>query len=261
VNLEQKYQTAAKVRGILEEHKIPYYANHNIFEAIATAAEQYSLSTDSVRNLLVDELTKAFEEVLYVLSIDTKRDPNSIDTPRRLAKMYIHELMEGRYYPEPKVTSFPNDKPQPAESPSCSSTPNDTEIYHFNNLLVVQSPYISTCSHHHQQTRGTAYIGIIPGKKLIGLSKYTRVVRHIAARGSLQEELCVDIAASIQEHTETDSVAVVVYSRHGCCENRGIGVSNSQTVTAEMRGLFMSNASLRSEFYSNVQNLRNESIH
>jgi GTP cyclohydrolase I len=255
-NLEQKYPIATALRNYLETNKIPYFANHNILEAIESLGVFTQTNADVIRHDLIDELTRAFEEVLYCQVIDTDRDPNSMDTPRRLAKMYINELMEGRYYPEPKITAFPNDKPEPAEASSCESTPSESEIYHFNNLLVVQSPFISVCSHHHQPVSGVAYIGIIPGKKLIGLSKYTRLVQHIAQRGSLQEELTIDIANRLQEHTESKDIAVVTFAHHGCCENRGIRVHDSTTSAAEMRGLFMAQGKLREEFYDNVKMMR-----
>lgn len=265
--MSTRYPLSTYLHRTLRKHNIPYFANHSIYPVFndVIADEQFPhLQTDEdVRWVLIEELTDAFQHVLYAQVIDTDNDPNSHDTPRRLAKMYVNELFEGRYQPEPKVTAFPNDKPVVYdEVPSYASTPEagPGDLYHFNNLLVVQSPFISNCSHHHQIVRGTAYIGIIPGKKLIGLSKYTRLVQHIAARGSLQEELTIDIADAIQRHTESADVGVVVFARHGCCENRGIHVHNSNTSTAEMRGLFMRDGKLREEFYDNLKMMRNEQV-
>lgn len=258
VELSNRYPVAAMLHRVLRKHDIPYFANHSILPALEELAWEKASTVEKYRELLLEELTRAFEDVLMVQVIDIENDPNSQDTPRRLAKMYLNELMRGRYYPTPKITAFPNDRPQPVDAPSCESTPGETEIYHFNNLLVVQSPFKSICSHHHAIVTGIAYVGIIPGKKLIGLSKYTRLVQHIAARGTLQEELTIDIAEAVQEFTESADVAVTVFARHGCCENRGIAVHNSQTSTAEMRGLFMNNPTLRKEFYDNVSMMRKE---
>jgi len=265
VDMSAQYPLATYLHRTLRKLDTPYFANHSIHPAFKTVIQDDQFpnlqSDEDIRWALIEELTDAFQHVLYAQVIDTDNDPNSNETPRRLAKMYVNELFEGRYAAEPPVTAFPNDKPTVYdEIPSEASTPDagPGDLYHFNNLLVVQSPYISNCSHHHQIVRGTAYIGIIPGKKLIGLSKYTRLVQHIAARGSLQEELTIDIANAIQQHTESEDVGVVVFGRHGCCENRGIRVHNSNTSTAEMRGLFMRDGKLREEFYDNLKMMRNE---
>lgn len=296
---KNKYPTSYELHVIAEElrdvhgHKAGYFSKDSIRPAIRVLAQQrlegrgnheasvpvfvvqdeaqeYPASMlremDNIMQELLDECTLAFGEVMYTAVIDVNRDPNAIDTPRRLAKMYINELMGGRYYPAPKITAFPNDnngsqdllydQDDVTERPSREQ---DEQVYHFNNLLVVQSPFTSVCSHHWQPVNGTAYIGIIPGKKVIGLSKYTRIVQHIAARGTLQEELTVEIANALQHYTETDDIAVTIFARHGCCENRGIRVPNSQTSTAEMRGLFMEKGKLREEFYDNVKMMRRES--
>ena len=123
---------------------------------------------------LISEATAAFANVLDVLVIDQQNDPNAIGTAKRLAKMYINELMEGRYYPAPDITPFPN-----------QHTGKETG---FGGMLVVRSEIKSMCSHHHQIVDGVAYIGIIPKGKVIGLSKYTRLAQHLARRGTLQEE-------------------------------------------------------------------------
>ena len=258
----ERYPTAAALRDALKRTSHRFFANDNIVQAMEQVATESGIhSLQGVRSNLIDEMTQAFEDVLYTAVIDTDNDPNSQDTPHRLAKMYINELLGGRYTHTPKITAFPNDKASLSngeESPSKGMDDAKVEAYHFNNLLVVQSPFISVCSHHWQPVRGTAYVGIIPGHKIIGLSKYTRLVQHIASAGTLQEELTVDIAEAVQQYTESKDVAVVVFARHGCCENRGIKVPNSNTSTAEMRGLFMEKGKLREEFYDNVKMMRAE---
>lgn len=205
-----------------------YYSNSNISDHI---------HGDEL-NELVDEATTAFEKVLDVLVIDRENDPNAMDTGHRLAKMYIRELMSGRYTNAPKITAFPN-----------QHTGKDTG---FNGMLVVRSEIKSMCSHHHQIVDGVAYIGIIPKGKVIGLSKYTRLAQHLARRGTLQEELAQDILDGIKEFTGSDDVAVYVEATHGCCENRGIGAHNSNTQTTVLDGEFMNDPTLRKEFHDNV---------
>ena len=152
---------------------------------------------------LVDEIALKFEAVLQSLVIDTITDPNSRGTAHRLAKMYVHEIMAGRYDPAPDATAFPNDSAD-----------------RYEGMLVVRSELRSMCSHHHQPVVGVAYIGIIAANKLIGLSKYTRIAQWCARRGTLQEELCNDIAREIMRATDSENVGVYIQATHGCCENR-----------------------------------------
>ena len=162
------------IRKRLKDADKRFWAGDNISEFI----------TDKEKDMLVDELTTKFEGVLDSLIIDRHTDPNSMDTARRLAKMYVYEIMSGRYEPSPNATAFPN---------------NSETAY--DGMLVVRSELKSMCSHHHQPVTGVAYIGILAGSKLIGLSKYTRIAQWCARRGTLQEELCIDIAKEIMAAT------------------------------------------------------------
>ena len=203
-----------------------FWAGDNISEYI----------TDKTKEALIDEATVAFEGVLDALLIDRENDPNSMGTAHRLAKMYYNEIMAGRYEPMPKATAFPND--------------GDSR---YEGMLVVRSELKSMCSHHHQPVAGIAYIGIIPGQKVIGLSKYTRIAQWCARRGTLQEELCNDIAREIQNATESENVAVYIQATHGCCENRGIGAHSSLTQTAVLKGHFLDDdMTTKKEFFDHI---------
>ena len=185
---------------------------------------------------LIEEAMPAFENVLKSLVIDTETDPNSMDTARRMAKMYINEIMSGRYDPMPNPSAFPN--------------------YiegGYEGMLVVRSELTSLCSHHHQTVKGVAYIGIIAGPKLLGLSKYSRIAQWCARRGTLQEDLNVMIANQIQEITGSEHVGVYVQATHGCCENRGIKAHSSLTQTTVLRGAFKNEPDVRKEFIDNVK--------
>jgi GTP cyclohydrolase I len=192
--------------------------------------------TDKERDLLVDELTGKFEGVLDSLIIDRKNDPNSMDTARRLAKMYVYEIMAGRYEESPNATAFPN---------------NDEDKY--DGMLVVRSELKSMCSHHHQPVTGVAYIGILAGPKLIGLSKYSRIAQWCARRGTLQEELCMDIAKEIMGATGSGDVGVYIQATHGCCENRGIMAHSSLTQTTVLKGAFKDDLGTKKEFFDNIK--------
>ena len=203
-----------------------FWAGDNISEYIA----------ESDREHLITEATLAFEKVLDTLLIDRETDPNSRGTARRLAKMYFNEIMAGRYEPAPNATAFPNDSED-----------------RYEGMLVVRSELRSMCSHHHQPVSGVAYLGIIAAQKLIGLSKYTRIAQWCARRGTLQEELAIDIAREIQRATESDNVGVYIQAVHGCCENRGIMAHSSLTQTTVLRGVFKTDPATKKEFMDNIK--------
>ena len=220
--------TSAIIRDRILAAGDKFYSNSNISQHIHPGELEE----------LIDEATAAFANVLDVLVIDQQNDPNAIGTAKRLAKMYINELMEGRYYPAPDITAFPN-----------QHTGKETG---FGGMLVVRSEIKSMCSHHHQIVDGVAYIGIIPKGKVIGLSKYTRLAQHLARRGTLQEELAEDIAQGIMEATGSADVGIMVMATHGCCQNRGIMANNSNTQTTVLYGDFMDDPTVRKEFHDNV---------
>ena len=214
------------IRKRLTDAGARYWAGDNIADYI----------TDKEKDLLVDQLTGKFEGVLDSLVIDRFTDPNSIGTARRLAKMYVYEIMSGRYEESPNATAFPN----------------DTEGA-YEGMLVVRSELKSMCSHHHQPVSGVAYIGIIAGPKLIGLSKYTRIAQWCARRGTLQEELCMDIAREIMFATGSTDVGVYIQATHGCCENRGIMAHSSLTQTTVLHGSFKTDPGVKKEFFDNIK--------
>ncbi len=215
-----------EIKARLEQQGIRYWAGDNISKVLNEGDKQD----------LIEELTPKFESVLDSLLIDRHNDPNSMDTGRRLAKMYINELMAGRYDPMPNATAFPN---------------HITDGY--KGMLVVRSEIKSLCSHHHQPVNGVAYIGIIAAEQLIGLSKYTRIAQWCARRGTLQEELNNVIANEIQKATGSPNVGVYLQATHGCCENRGIAAHSSLTQTTVLRGAFGSDTGTKKEFMDNIK--------
>ena len=220
------YNISETITQRIKEAGDRYWAGDNISKYISAEDREY----------LVDELTEKFEGVLDSLIIDRHTDPNSQGTARRLAKMYVYEIMAGRYDPAPDATAFPN----------------DTED-RYEGMLVVRSELRSMCSHHHQPVAGVAYIGIIAAEKLIGLSKYTRIAQWCARRGTLQEELCNDIAREISRATGSKNVAVYIQATHGCCENRGIMAHSSLTQTTVLTGAFKNDPNTKKEFFDNIK--------
>jgi len=192
--------------------------------------------TEEHKDKLINEATEAFELVLDRLLIDRENDPNSKGTARRLAKMYFNEIMAGRYEQAPDATAFPNDSQD-----------------RYEGMLVVRSELRSMCSHHHQPVTGVAYIGLIAAEKLIGLSKYTRIAQWCARRGTLQEELCNDIAREIEKATGAKDLGVYIQATHGCCENRGIMAHSSLTQTTVLKGAFKEDGNTKKEFFDNIK--------
>ena len=218
--------TSKKIKTRLQEAGKRFWAGDNISDFIEEGEKQQ----------LIDELAVKFEDVLQGLVIDTENDPNSNETGRRLAKMYINELMAGRYEPMPNATAFPN-----------------TGEDRYEGMLVVRSELTSMCSHHHQIVRGVAYIGILAADKLIGLSKYTRIAQWGAERGTLQEELANDIAREIMKATGTKDLGVYVQATHGCVENRGVKAHSSLTQTTVLKGSFKEEGKVQKEFMDNIK--------
>jgi GTP cyclohydrolase I len=217
---------ADAIRFRMKRDNKRFWANDNISDYLHQGDKE----------ILIAEATVAFEQVLQTLLIDTETDPSSKGTAKRLAKMYVNEVMSGRYDPAPDTTAFPNDSED-----------------RYEGMLVVRSELRSMCSHHHQPVSGVAYIGIIAAAKLIGLSKYSRIAQWCARRGTLQEELCNDIAKEIGKATGANDIGVYMQMTHGCCENRGIMAKSSLTQTTVLKGAFKDDAGTKKEFFDNVK--------
>ena len=222
----QEAYLADAIRTKMRRDQKRFWAGDNVSEYV----------NEAMKHQLIDDATEAFELVLDRLLIDRETDPNSQGTARRLAKMYFNEIMAGRYEQAPDATAFPNDSQD-----------------RYEGMLVVRSELRSMCSHHHQPVAGVAYIGIIAAEKLIGLSKYTRIAQWCARRGTLQEELCNDIAREIGKATGAADIGVYIQATHGCCENRGVMAHSSLTQTTVLKGRFMQDQSTKKEFFDNIK--------
>ena len=185
-----------------------------------------------------NNVTEAFQGVLDALLIDTKNDHNTKDTARRVAKMFVHEIFRGRYYPPPKITAFPNVKQY-------------DQIYMSGPMSIN-----STCAHHFQPITGKAYVGIFPGEKVIGLSKFNRMVDWVASRPQIQEEMTEQIADMIEKETEAKSVAVIVKAEHFCMTARGVKEHESDMVTSVVRGIFRDEPAIKAEFFSLLSTMK-----
>mgnify|MGYP001229850185 FL=1 len=180
---------------------------------------------------LQEEVMEAFQDVLKTLVIDTNNDHNTEDTAKRIAKMYVRETFGGRYAPPPKVTSFPN--------------MGYKSLYTSGPISIR-----STCAHHFQNIVGRCWIGIVPNGEVIGLSKFNRIVHHIAERPQIQEEMTTEIANQLQTFAKTPHIAVVVKAEHHCMTHRGVKEHESDMTTAIMLGAFEKDPALKQEFYN-----------
>lgn len=185
---------------------------------------------DGEMEALQQEVEVAFRDVLDALVIDTENDHNTQDTAKRVAKMYIKEIFAGRFKSRPAITSFPN--------------MGYKSLYTSGPISIR-----STCAHHFQNIVGNAWIGIIPEGEVIGLSKFNRLVHHIAERPQIQEEMTTDIANELVRFAKTPNVAVVVKAEHHCMTHRGVKEHESDMTTAIMLGAFNKDPALKKEFY------------
>jgi GTP cyclohydrolase I len=214
-----------KTSDIIKERivtaKTRFHANDNIAEFIKPGELE----------LLQAEVQDEMQRVLSSLVIDTEHDHNTKETAKRVAKMFLNETFGGRYIPEPRVTSFPN--------------------MGYNNLYTTGPITIrSTCAHHLQNIVGKCWVGIFPEKEVIGLSKFNRLVHHIAERPQIQEEMTTQIADKLVKYAKTPNVAVVVKAEHHCMTHRGVKEHDSDMTTAVMLGKFRDDPNLKQEFYN-----------
>lgn len=181
-------------------------------------------------DLLVEEVSDKFQDVLNSLVIDTENDHNTKETAHRVAKMFVCETFSGRYKPRPKITSFPN--------------MGYKSLYTTGPITIR-----SVCAHHFQNIVGKCWVGVIPEDKVIGLSKFNRLIHHICERPQIQEEMTTQIAEALQEFAETKNIAVVVKAEHFCMTQRGVREHESDMTTAIMLGAFERDPALKKEFY------------
>ncbi|MFT5512800.1 MAG: GTP cyclohydrolase I [Bacteroidia bacterium] len=177
----------------------------------------------------IAQIEKHVESILDILGMDLKDDSIS-RTPHRVAKMYVQEIFSGiNPKNKPSVTLFENK-------------------YKYSQMLVEKDiALFSTCEHHLVPIYGKAHVAYISNGEVIGLSKINRIVRYYSKRPQVQERLTRQIAAELRETLKTEDVAVVIDATHMCVAARGVEDVNSSTVTADLSGQFLKEAT-RMEF-------------
>lgn len=213
---------SVKIRERLVQAQKRFNANDNISSFIEPGELER----------LLDEVEAKMQAVLDSLVIDTVGDHNTVNTARRVAKMYLNEVFSGRYVVAPKITEFPN-----AE--------------HLNELMIVGPITVrSACSHHFCPVIGKIWIGVMPNEhtNVIGLSKYARLAEWVMGRPQIQEEAVVQLADLIMEKTQPDGLAIVMEASHYCMAWRGVKDMESKMINSVMRGAFLKDPNLRREF-------------
>ena len=194
--------------------------------------------TDKEKQSMIEDATEAYGQFLTALKCDWKNDPNSSDTPRRVAKAYVNDLWAGRYTAMSEITSFPSDG--------------------YDGVIIERNiPLISMCSHHHQTINGVVHIGYVAGQEgqVIGLSKLNRIVELFGRRGAIQEQLTSAIHNAVTLITEGNKgVIVTVVATHNCVSCRGIKHQGASMVTTKASGVFRENGNnARQEFFDSIK--------
>ena len=177
-----------------------------------------------------EKIEAHMKAILTLMSLDLS-DDSLMDTPKRIAKMYVDEIFSGLDYAHfPKITVIDNKMG-------------------FDEMVRVQDISLtSTCEHHLVTIDGTATVAYLPRKKIIGLSKINRIVRFFAQRPQVQERLTQQVLVALQTLLETKDVAVKMDAVHYCVKSRGVMDSTSSTTTTALGGVFKSNPATRAEF-------------
>ena len=193
---------------------------------------------DKQKEKMINRAAKAYGKFLDELGCDWRNDPNSNDTPRRVAKAYVNDLWAGRYTEMSPITSFPSDG--------------------YDGIVIERNiPLTSMCSHHHQTIGGVVHVGYIVGEngKVIGLSKLNRVVEHFGRRGAIQEQLTSAIHNAVDTICENNlGVIITIVATHNCVSCRGVKHKGAAMVTTKASGVFRHNGNdARQEFFNSLK--------
>lgn len=197
---------------------------------IETPLKDNLLNKDEKRSIIQDNV----DNILWALGLDLD-DDSLVDTPKRVAKMFVDEIYTGLDYSNfPKATTVEN------------------KMGYDQMVLEKDVTIMSTCEHHLVTISGIAHIAYIPNKRVLGLSKLNRIADFFAKRPQIQERLTQQIGETLSFILETSDVAVVVDAQHFCVRARGVRDTSSSTTTSFLKGGFRENMALRQEFFSAI---------
>ena len=230
----------------MENKRRKQYTNIEIVpEGYANGVAKGFPLNEGEKNQMIDDAEEAFGKFLDALRVDWRNDPNSMETPRRVAKSYINDLFKGRYDDFTEITSFPSDG--------------------YDGIIIERNiPMTSMCSHHHQAITGVVHIGYVAGGdgRVIGLSKLNRIVEHFGRRGAIQEQLTTAIHQAVNKVCEDNlGVIVTIAAAHQCVSCRGIKHQGAAMVTTKASGVFRDDTNnSRIEFFDSLK-INNGGIH
>lgn len=201
---------------------------------VKCGVETPTIETVDDRKLKIEIIERHFTEIMRIMGLDLG-DDSLIDTPKRVAKMYVNEIFWGLDH-----EAFPK----------CTTVDNKMK---YDEMVIERNVNVqSNCEHHFVVIDGVATVGYIPKQKVLGLSKINRVVEYFSKRPQIQERLTEQIYYALQYILETDNIAVVVDAQHYCVKSRGVEDVGSSTVTSKLGGVFRSDPSVRQEFMNIV---------
>ena len=170
---------------------------------------------------MIKEAAKHYGNFLNAMGFDYSADRQTVDTPRRVAKAWLKDLVIGSISEAPSMTVFPNEE-------------------NYDGVVIQTGiPVVSMCAHHNLPFTGYASVAYVPGEKVVGLSKLNRVVDWFSRRPQMQESLTTQIHTFLSEQMNCKSVAVSIAAKHMCCSNRGIKHPTSTMTTNKFSGVFM----------------------
>jgi GTP cyclohydrolase I len=180
----------------------------------------------------IDVIEAHFTGIMRALGLDLN-DDSLMDTPKRVAKMYVNEIFWGLDY-----DAFPK----------CTTVANKMK---YDEMVVERNVNVqSNCEHHFVIIDGLATVAYVPNEKVLGLSKINRIVEYFAKRPQIQERLTEQVFHALCYILETDNVAVMIDAQHYCVKSRGVEDTGSSTVTTKLGGGFKTDAAARAEFLS-----------
>ncbi len=205
---------------------------------VACGVETPTIPNNIDRKDKIDHIEAHFTHIMRVLGLDLG-DDSLIETPKRVAKMYVNEIFWGLDY-----EAFPK----------CTTVDNKMK---YDEMVVERNVNVqSNCEHHFVVIDGLATVAYIPKEKVLGLSKINRIVEYFSKRPQIQERLTEQIYYALQYILDTDNIAVVIDAQHYCVKSRGVEDTGSSTITSKLGGCFKTDPAARAEFMNIVNNCK-----
>ena len=178
----------------------------------------------------IEKIEGHFDHIVRTLGLDLQ-DDSLMETPKRVAKMYVNEIFWGLDYDAfPKATVVENKM-------------------NYNEMVVERNISVqSNCEHHFVVIDGLATVAYVPKEKVLGLSKINRIVEYFSKRPQIQERLTEQIYHALSFILETENVAVMIDAQHYCVKSRGVEDTGSSTITSRLGGNFKAHPEVRAEF-------------